>query len=85
MSATIAADNLGALHAEGPVDVSGNRPRDRVKVCGPAAAGIELVRGLIERGIAAGAGVDALGWIVLVVLTGERRLSPFLTEDPELL
>lgn len=53
MSATIAAYNLGTLHTEGPINVSGNRPRDRVKVCGPAAAGIELVCGLVERGIAA--------------------------------
>lgn len=58
---------------------------DAVEVSGPAAAAAELVRCLVERGLTSGAGVDALGGVVLVVRAGSRGLCTFLAEDPELL
>lgn len=84
VAAAVAADNLGAEHAEGAVLVAGDGSGDGVKVGGPAAARGELVRGLIEGGVAAGAGVDSGCGVVLVELAGAGRFGALFAEDAEL-
>ena len=84
MPAAIRADNLGARHAKGTVRVPGHGAGDVVKVGRPAAAGLELVVGLVERSAAAGAAIDALGGHVLVVGAGEGGFGAFFAEDTEL-
>jgi hypothetical protein len=85
MAATVGADNLGALHAEGAVGVSGNSTRDGIEESRPAAARLELVVGLVERSLAASTGVDTLGGHVLVKVAAVGRLGALVTEDAELL
>lgn len=60
MTATVGADDLGAGHAKGPILMAGDGTRDAVEVGGPSAARLKLVRGLVERRVAAGACVHAL-------------------------
>ena len=65
--------------------MSRDRAWYRVKICRPAAARFELMGGRIERGIAAGTGVDTRAGHVLVVGTGVWGLGSLLAEDAELL
>lgn len=58
--------------------------RDAVEVCGPTAARLEFVGCLIQGGVAAGAGVDTVGRVVLVVFAGEGGFGAFFAEDAEL-
>lgn len=67
MAAAVGAHNLGARHAKGAVCMSRHCARDRVEVGWPAAAGFELMRGLVERSSAGGARVDAGRWHVFIV------------------
>ena len=85
MAAAIGADDLGAGHAPGAVLVARDSAWDAVKVGRPAAARLELVVGLVQRRITAGAGVDTRVGEELVVLAREGRLGALLPEDAELL
>lgn len=85
VTAAIRADNLDSLHAKGAVRMSRHGTGDSVEEGGPAAAGLELVVGLVERCLAAGAGVDTLGGHVLVVFASEGTLGALFAEDAELL
>lgn len=67
MAAAIRTDNLGSLHAEAAIGVSGHGTRQAVKIRRPPTAGLELVVGLVQRGSTPGACVHALGRLVLVV------------------
>ena len=62
----------------------GHRAGDGIIERRPAAAGLELLLGRVEGGVAGGAVVGALGGRVLVVLAGEGRLGAFLANDAEL-
>ncbi len=84
MASTVTAHNLRPLHPKRPVHVPRHRPRDAVEIRRPPAAGLELVRRLVERCGAARARVDARGGGVFVVAAGEGRLGAFLAEDAEL-
>ncbi len=84
MPAALGARDLGARHAEGAVRVADNGAGDAVEVGGPAAAGLELVRGAVEGGVAGGAGVGAGVGGVLVVGARVGGLGAFFTEDTEL-
>jgi hypothetical protein len=64
--------------------VPGHGTWKAVEICRPAAAGLELVVGFVERSIAAGASVDALVGIMLVVFAGEWGFSALLSEDAKL-
>lgn len=57
MPAAIRTDDLGALHAERAVRVPFDGSRQGIEVGGPAAAGLELVRGAVEGCGAGGAGL----------------------------
>jgi len=81
----VGAHNLGAQHAMRAVLVPLHGARDAVEVGRPAAARLELVRGLVERRVTAGARVDAFLSEVLVVLAREGRLRTLLSQDAELL
>lgn len=81
----VGAYNLCAHREHGAVLVAHNGAGNAVKVSGPPAAAAELVRGLVEWRFAAGAGVDALGRVVLVVLPCAGGFSAFFTEHAELL
>jgi hypothetical protein len=84
MPATIAADNLGPLHAEGTICVSCDGTGDGVVVGRPAAARLEFVVRFVERRIAAGAGVDTRVRHVLIVFTSAGSLGALLTKDSKL-
>ncbi len=84
MSSTTTTNNLRPTHAERAIGVPGDGAGDAVEIGGPAAAGFELVRGFVERGVAAGAGVDAGGGHVFVVGSCEGGFGAFLAEDAEL-
>lgn len=85
VAAAVGAYDLGPCHAEGAVLMPRHGPRDAVEVGRPAAARLELVRGLVQGRLARGAGVDALGRVVLVVLAREGRLGALFSQDAELL
>lgn len=84
VAAAVGAHNLCALHAQRAVDVALDGARQAVKVGGPAAARLELVRRRVERRFAAGAAVDAGVGKVLVELAGEGALGALFAEDAEL-
>ena len=56
----------------------------RVKVRGPSAAGLELVRGFVKWGAASGACVDAVAGIVLVVGAASGGFGALFAENTEL-
>jgi len=85
MSTTVRAHNFCSVHTECSVSVSGYCARDIVEVCGPSAARLKFVRSFVQRGIAAGAGIDTSIWHVLVVYTGAGSFGTLLSEDAELL
>lgn len=58
--------------------------RYAVEVGRPTTAGLELVRCLVERCIAGGAGVDAFLGHMLVIFACERRFSALFSQDAEL-
>lgn len=84
MTATVGAHNFRPDGAKASVLVPRHGAGDAVKVGRPAAARVELVRGLVKRRVASGTGVDALLWVVLVVLSGAGRFSSLFSEDSEL-
>jgi len=85
MTSTVAADDLGPLHAKCVIDVSLYSTRDRIIVGGPAAAGLELVLGRIERCVTPGAVIHALCRMVCIVLASAGGLGALLAKDSELL
>lgn len=85
MAAAIAAHDLRPLHPKRPVRVAGDGAGDGVEEGGPAAAGLEFLVGAVEGRLAGGAGVEALGGVVLVEFAGEGGFGAFLADDPELL
>jgi len=85
MPSTITAHNLDPLHAKRLIRVAGDSSRHGIEKSRPTAAGLELVVGFVERGLAAGAGVDAGGRGVFVVLASEGGFGALLAEDAELL
>lgn len=85
VTTAVAADDLCALHAKGVVHMSLHGAGDGVKVGWPATAGLELVVGRVERGIAASAGIDTLGRVMRIVFSCARALGALLTENTELL
>lgn len=84
MPPTITAHNLRARHAERAVHVARDSARQGIEERGPATTGFKLMRGFIERGRAAGAGVDTAGGHVLVVNAGVGGFGAFFAEDSEL-
>ena len=80
----VAAYDLCPGHAERAVGVSCDGAGNVVVVRGPAAAGLELMVGFVERRVAGSAGVDALVGHVLVVLAGEGGFGALFTNDAEL-
>lgn len=85
MTAAVAADNLSSLHAKCVVHMSLHSSGDGVEVGWPATAGLELVVGRVERGVAASAGIYALGRVMGIIFSRARPLSALLTEYSELL
>ena len=59
MPTTVRTRDLNPLHPKRAIRVSRHSTRDGIKVRRPSAPGLELMRGLVERGIAASAIVDA--------------------------
>lgn len=84
MASTVAAGNFRALHTKGAVHMSLYSTGNRVKIGRPATAGLELVIGLVQRCVAAGAVINTRGRGVGVIFTSSRALCPLLAEDPEL-
>lgn len=85
VTSTVAADDLGPLHAKCVVHMSRHGTGNRVKVGRPAAAGLELVISRIERRVTSGAVVHAFCRIVFIVLAGASTLGTLLAKDAELL
>jgi hypothetical protein len=85
MSTTVRANNFCPFHAECSVCVSSYCARDIIEVRGPSATRLELVGSFVERGVAAGASIDASIGHVLVVYTGAGSFGALLSEDAELL
>jgi len=82
--ATVRADDLSTLHTKCAVCMSRHSARNAVKVRWPAAARLKLVVGLVQRSLAAGAGVDAGCGRMLIVLACEGGFGAFFSEDAEL-
>ena len=57
MPATLAAHNFGPGHAKRAISVPGHSAGDAIEIRRPAAAGLELVGGLVERRIAGSTGL----------------------------
>lgn len=85
MSPAVTTHNLRPLHPKRAIRIPLHRAGDGIKVRGPTAAGLEFVRGCVEGGVAAGAGVGSLGGVVGVVFAGEGAFGAFLAEDAELI
>lgn len=84
MPPAVTTHNLRSLHPKRAIRIPLHGAGDGVEVRGPPAAGLEFVRGCVEGGVAAGAGVGALGGVVGVVLAGEGAFGALLAEDTEL-
>lgn len=84
MTPAVTTHNLRPLHPKRAIRMSSHGAGDRVKVRRPAAAGLEFMRGLVERGIAAGASEDALGGVLGVVFACVSGLCAFFAQDAEL-
>lgn len=84
MTSTVAANNFRSLHAEGAVSVSGHCTWNGIEICGPATTALEFVFSLVQRSVAAGAGVNALLGHMLVIFTSKWCLCALLTQDAEL-
>lgn len=85
VAATIGAHDFRPRHAEGAVLDALHGARDAVEVGRPAAAGLKLCVGRVQRRVAGGAGVDALARVVLVVDARAGGFGALLAEDAELL
>lgn len=85
MASTVTADDLGTLHAKCIVHMSLHGTGNRVKVSGPAAAGLELVISGVKRRVTPGAVVHALGRMVFIILASTGGLGALLAKDAELL
>lgn len=84
VAAAVGAHNLRPDGAKASVLVPSHSAGDAVKVRRPAAARVELVRGLVERRVAPGTGVDALLGVVLVKFSSARSFSSLFSENAEL-
>lgn len=84
MAPTVTANDLRPLHPERAVRMPCHGARDAVEVCGPSAAGRELVGGFVEGRLAGRAGVDALSGLVFVEFAGEGGFGALFAEDAEL-
>jgi hypothetical protein len=84
MPATVAADNLCPLHAEGTICMSCDCSRNGVIVGRPAAARLEFVVRFVEGRIATGAGVDTRVRHVLIVFTSAGSFGALLTKNSKL-
>lgn len=60
MPPTVTTHNLRPLHPKRTIREPLHSTRNRIEVCGPAAAGLELVVGFVEGRVAAGTGIDAV-------------------------
>jgi len=85
MSTAIAAYNLRPLHAECAVCMPCHSAGDRIEECRPSAARLELLVAAIERRATTSTGVDALGWVVLIVLARKGSFGALLANNTELL
>lgn len=84
MTSAVAADNLCSLHAKGAVCVAGDGAWDGIEVGRPAAATLKFVFCLVERGVAASAGIDACVGLMLVIFAREWGLGALFSQDTEL-
>lgn len=84
VAAAVGAVDLDALHEQAVVLVALDGTGDAVKVGRPAAPAAELVRGLVQRSVTPGTGVDALGRVVFVIGARAGRLGTLLAQDAEL-
>ena len=84
MTTTITTHNLGALHAESPINVARDGAGEGVEKGRPAAAGLEFMRGAVERRGASGARIDSARRHMFVVGAGVGCLGAFLAEDAKL-
>jgi hypothetical protein len=85
MPTAVIAHNLRPHHAHSRVRPLSDRAGHGVPECGPAAARVELVVGLVQWRVAAGARVDAGVGVVLVEFAGAGGLGAFFAQDAELL
>jgi len=85
MPPALRAHNLRPCHAKRAICMSFDGAGNGVKEGRPSAAGLEFVRGFIERGVAGGAGVDSVLGEVLIVFAGESGLGAFFADNAELL
>lgn len=85
MPSTIATHDFRPGHPERAIRMPRHRARDAIEIGRPSAAGLELVGRFVQRRVAAGTGVDAIGGHVLVVHTGVGGFGALFAEDAELL
>ena len=85
MTTAFTAHDFRAAHAKSAISMPRDSTGYAIEVCRPTAAALELVRCLVKRGVAAGAGVDASGRHVLVVLAGVWGLGTLFAEYAKLL
>ena len=85
MASAVTAHDLCPRHPKGAVRVSRHSAWDAIKVCGPSTAGLELVSGFVERGVAGGAGIDTCGGHMFVIFPGVWSFGALFAKDAELL
>ena len=84
MSSTPRTHNLRPFHPKSAIHIPLHGAGDAVEIRRPAAPGLELLVGGVERGVAGGAVVGACGRHVFVVGAGEGGFGAFFAEDAEL-
>lgn len=84
VSTAVGADDLCPRHSESAVCMSRHGTRNIVEVCGPPAAGLELVGRRVKWRIACSASVDALFRHVLVIFSSEWSFGALFAEDAKL-
>jgi len=84
VSTTVAAHYLCPLHAKGAVRVASDRTGQRIEVCWPSAATLELVFRLVQGCAASCAGIDSVFWSMLIIFAAEWCLCALLSQNSEL-
>jgi hypothetical protein len=85
MPAAVVAHNLRPHHTKTRIRALSNGTGNGIPKRRPSTARVKLVIRLIQWRLAAQAGIDARGRVVLVERSRARGLSPLVAQDAELL
>ena len=84
VTSTVRTNYLNPFHAKSAIRMPRHGTRHSIVKGRPSTSGPKLLTRGIQRSLAAGTSIHALGGLVLVVFTRERRLGALFAQDAEL-